>query len=164
MVNPSSRALMVSFALVGLLIVSCDRKRTEGTAGPAPSPAANNRAGLVVVFGDGSVQTKCVPFSQASITGYELVQRSKIPFTAEFFAGQKSYAICSFEKEGCQSPGQKCFCQQNFWSYWLLQTTGWTSSMKGISLTTVKNGDVQGFRWGNGSAAPPPTSFKDICH
>jgi hypothetical protein len=163
----ATRSLLAVIALASLWSLGCRQTPESGQAGAAPTPstsAASHRAGLVVVRGDGSVEKKCVTFGASSITGYQLVQLSAIPSTAEFYASQKSYAMCSFRAEGCKFPDQKCFCQPNFWSYWLLRPKGWESSSAGVSLTTVTNGVVQGFRWGNGSVAPPPTSFKDICH
>jgi hypothetical protein len=175
MVNLSSRSshsrrinllapiTLFSVTLACLFYLGCNPQPEAPPVSSSPA-AAKNHAGLVVVYGNGSVETKCVSFAEPQITGYQLVERSSFPFTAEFYASQKSYAMCSFKSEGCTYPSQKCFCQPSFWSYWILKPVGWQSSSQGVSLTSVKNGDVQGFRWGNGSAAPPPTSFESICH
>ena len=46
----------------------------------------SNRAGLVVRFGDGSLTTRCVEFSESTISGYDLLTRSGLNIVAAFDA------------------------------------------------------------------------------
>ena len=52
-------------------------------ASAARAQGGDHRAGLVIRFGDGSVQTQCVSFGESSITGEELLQRSGLPRSHE---------------------------------------------------------------------------------
>ena len=53
-----------------------------------------NRAALVVRAGDGSVQTKCVSFSEAAISGEELLKRSGMTVVMNHNSGLGG-AVCS---------------------------------------------------------------------
>src|SRR5689334_6161347 len=92
--SSSARTALVLLTLAGLWSLACERSQPEKASAPPTGAAHRNRAGLVVVHGNGSVETKCVGFNEPSIAGYQLVERSTIPFTAEFYASQKSYAMC----------------------------------------------------------------------
>lgn len=128
------------------------------------------RAGLVIVHGDGSVMTRCVSFDPPSLSGAELLVRSGIDLAME--AGAMGAAICRINGEGCNFPQEACFCQCEgtpcrYWSYWRLQEGAWVYSNLGAGNTTVRNGDVEGWRWGIGTAQtaepPPLLTFEDIC-
>lgn len=80
--------------------------------------------------------------------------------------------ICRLDGEGCAYPQESCFCQCEgspcvYWSYWRLGGEGWTYSNLGAGNATVRAGDVDGWRWGEGSVdraeAPPSLTFADIC-
>ncbi|QLQ05745.1 MAG: hypothetical protein HZY76_06455 [Anaerolineae bacterium] len=68
--------------------------------------------GLVVQFGDGSVQTYCIQFTAPSITGYDLLQATdnlQVIYDATstgFGAG-----VCKINNDGCNFPLDDCFCQ-----------------------------------------------------
>lgn len=130
-----------------------------------------NQAGLVVVFGDGRVERKCVSFAEDTITGYELLQRSGLPLSVE--AGAIGPTVCSIGKEGCSFPAESCFCRCQsspcvYWSYWRLESDGsWRYQSLGAGNTKVRNGDVEGWRWAAGTTQdaeePPAVSYADIC-
>ncbi len=133
-----------------------------------------NRAGLVVQFGDGSVQTYCIPFTSPSITGYDLLQASGnlqvIYDTANSGLGA---GVCKINNDGCDFPLQDCFCQCQgvnckYWSYFHLDATNtFVYSQVGASSHTLQNGSVDGWRWGTGdltTAPPPPVyTFDQLC-
>lgn len=133
-----------------------------------------NRAGLVVQFGDGSVQTYCIQFSSPSITGYDLLQATGnlqvIYDTANSGLGA---GVCKINNDGCNFPLQDCFCQCQgvncvYWSYFHLGTDNqWDYSQAGASSHTLQNGNVDGWRWGTGdltTAPPPPVyTFDQLC-
>ncbi len=130
-----------------------------------------NEAGLVVVFGDGRVERQCVTFAEESISGYDLLQRSGLPFSVE--AGAIGPTVCSIDKEGCSFPAESCFCRCQgspciYWSYWRLEDVGtWRYQSLGAGNTQVRNGDVEGWHWAAGTTQkaeePPVVSFADIC-
>jgi len=131
-----------------------------------------NRAGLVVSFGDGQVVTRCVEFSEPTISGADLLQRSGLSIILDP-QSMMGAAICKIEDVGCDFPGQDCFCQCQgaeciYWSYWHLQPDGsWEYSQLGASGWQVQPGSVDGWNWAPGEighAQPPPVySFEQIC-
>ena len=136
-------------------------------------PAAaqeDHRAGLVIVHSDGSLTTQCVAFAEESIRGAELLARSGLDLAVE--ASSMGATICRLDGEGCDFPAETCFCQCQgspcvYWSYWRLTDGAWVYSNAGAGNTMVRDGAVEGWRWGLGTvdaAAPPPDiTFADIC-
>ena len=130
-----------------------------------------NRAGLVVVFGDGRVEQQCVAFAEDGISGYDLLQRSGLPLNVE--AGAIGPTVCSIGKEGCSYPQESCFCRCQgspcvYWSYWRLQGDGtWRYQSLGAGNIEVRAGDVEGWHWAGGTTNnaedPPAVTFADVC-
>lgn len=136
---------------------------------PQTLAQGENRVALVVDYGDGLVQTSCIDFTEESLTGYEVLQRSNLPLTVGVDGAGTS--ICAIGDVGC--PASDCFCQCTggadcvFWSYWHGTADSWQFSSLGANNYVVHDGDVEGWRWGNGStqtADPPPFyAFDDVC-
>ncbi|MCS6826725.1 MAG: hypothetical protein NZ553_08945 [Caldilinea sp.] len=129
-----------------------------------------NRAGLVIVHGDGGVLTQCIAFAAPSLSGAELLMRSGLDLAME--AGATGVAICRIDGEGCNFPQESCFCRCEsspclYWSYWRLKGDEWVYSNRGAGNTTVHHGDVEGWRWGASAGEtaepPPPMTFEQIC-
>ncbi len=131
-----------------------------------------NKVGLVVVRGSGEVIQQCVEFSDDEISGYELLERSGLDFNADVGSGLGA-AVCRIDNEGCTYPEEDCFCQCQgtpcvFWIYWHLVDGDWQFSQLGAASHNLKDGDVDGWIWGEGSpqsggVRPPPASFEEIC-
>jgi hypothetical protein len=132
-----------------------------------------NRAGLIVQMADGSVITRCVSFSEDSLTGYELLRRAKLPLAVE--VGGMGPAVCKIGNTGCNYPQQSCFCQCNtldasctYWSYAQIKDGAWRVSPLGAAGSKVINGNVDGWRWGKGDGTtgelPPALAFDQICN
>ena len=119
------------------------------------------RAGLVVQYSDGSVVTRCVTFSESSITGNDLLNRSGLSVISSY--GSMGATVCKIGNDGCSA--DDCFCQSpaNYWSYWYLKDGSWQYSSLGASSRNVQSGDVEGWRWGSGSTAPALYTFSQIC-
>ena len=135
-----------------------------------PSPAlaqegGTNRAGLIVVHGDGRVLTRCVTFTEERISGLALLQRSGLAMDAN--TGPMGSAICTINGEGCPAKDCFCKCKSNpctYWNYFHRNPDGsWVYSGMGAAMWTVGNGDVEGWVWGDGSASPPNLTFEAIC-
>ena len=62
--------------------------------------AATHRAGLVVRFGDGSVVTRCVSFSEPSLTGAELLTRSGLSVVLDL-SSSLGAGVCKIGNQGC---------------------------------------------------------------
>jgi hypothetical protein len=120
-----------------------------------------NRAGLVVQFGDGSLETRCVEFSEASISGLELLERSGMPVLAAYDPSMGAM-VCKIQDEGC--PVDDCLCESppDYWSYWHLQGGSWVYSPAGSSTFQVTDGVVEGWSWGPG-LPPPLMTINEIC-
>ena len=142
----------------------------------AGGPDGENRAALVVRYEDGSVETKCVSFSEPEITGEELLQRSGLTVVMDYNA-LAGGAVCSIK--GLRSPAaaggcsvQDCFCRCQgsdcqYWAYFHWVDGGWQYSQLGASSYQVKNGSLEGWSWGPGNfssgTAPPVVKFEDVC-
>jgi hypothetical protein len=136
-----------------------------------------NRAALVVRYENGSVETKCVAFSEPEITGEELLQRSGLTVVMDYNA-LSGGAVCSIE--GLQRPApssggcsvQDCFCHCQgadcqYWAYYHWVDGGWQYSQLGASSYRVKNGSLEGWSWGPGDFSsgtePPVVKFEEVC-
>ena len=136
----------------------------------APSGASDaNQVAVVVDFGDGHIATRCVGFSEDSISGFEALSRTGLPVETDFQSG--GAAICRLDGQGC--PPEDCFCSCRgggdckYWSYWHLKNGAWNYSAAGSALYQLRDGDIDGWVWGLGSvtqASPPPViPFGEIC-
>ncbi len=114
----------------------------------------------MITHGDGSSRVLEVGFDAESIDGEELFERSGSSFTARYFTRPGGWALCSVDGEGCSYPDERCLCQSSYWSQWRwdAEAAEWVSLSEGILGRTVRDGDVWGVVWGDGSAAPsrPP--------
>ncbi len=146
---------------------------------PTPQVSAQtpNRAGIVVNYGGGRVEAQCVSFTEASISGYRLLDLSSFDLSIQVFPG-KGEAVCRIGGNagmGCSYPQQSCFCQCEsatclYWSYWQQSGGDWIYSGTGSSTTTVQNGSVDGWSWSAGQlnqsadSKPPLYTFDQICN
>jgi hypothetical protein len=131
-----------------------------------------HRAGVVVQFSDSSITTRCVTFNEDSISGYDLLRRSRLPIAVEF--GSMGAGVCKIGNEGCAYPSQPCFCQCQtlgagctYWVYSQLRDGAWTISGLGAGARQVRDGDVDGWAWGKGDGnsgiVPVSVTLDQIC-
>lgn len=130
-----------------------------------------NKAGLVISFGD-EVMTQCVEFTEAQISGYDLLRQAGLNINADISSGLGA-AVCRIGEQGCDYPAEDCFCACQgepciFWSYWNLVDKEWIFSGFGATSNPVSDGQVQGWAWGEGSPGgvgvkPPLHTFDQIC-
>jgi hypothetical protein len=139
---------------------------------PGPAFAEGpNQAALVVQFGDGRIETRCVSFEGEAITGADLLTRSGLDLVVDASSGM-GIIICRIEGEGCAYPAEPCFCQCMgggacaYWNYFYRDpgATAWAYSPQGAILRRVKPGSVEGWVWGDGHTAPGDgLTFEAIC-
>jgi hypothetical protein len=138
-------------------------------AAAAGAQGGDNRAALVVRYEDGTVETKCVAFSETAISGEELLQRSGLTAVMDYNA-LAGGAVCSIQGVGCSV--QDCFCRCQgadcqYWAYYHWVDGGWQYSQLGASSFQVKNGALEGWSWGPGnfSSGTEPTvvRFEEVC-
>ncbi len=132
-----------------------------GYASPIIRAQQSHQVGLVVRFGDGTLETRCISFTEDQISGYEVLQRSGLNVVASFDSGMGA-GVCKIENEGC--PQESCLtCRApKYWSYWHLSGGAWTYGNVGASSYTVGDGDVEGWSWGTGDP-PDLVPFDQIC-
>ena len=126
---------------------------------------APHRAGLIIRFGDGSVITRCVSFSEASITGIELLTRAGLSIRVDT-SSSIGAGVCKVNSQGCDA-GKSCFCQCEgstcaYWQYFHLQSGAWKYSNLGAAVYQISNGAVEGWAWGN-NVAPPVITLDQVC-
>jgi hypothetical protein len=123
-------------------------------------PPAFQRAALVVQNGDGTLLTACVAFTEESITGFELLNRSGLE-VATVTDPSLGTAVCSIGAEGC--PSTDCFCSTpKYWSYWQPGDGDWAYAVIGSQQSVVKNGAIEAWSWGEGMP-PALLTFPQVC-
>ena len=164
-----SAAMAALWALVLLVAVE-----------PGVRAQAPNRAGIVIDYGNGLVDARCValPDGREAISGFELLdelrRQTGLSVSIEPFPG-KGNAVCRIGDTGCTTPQENCFCkcmssECKYWSYWQQAGGVWEYSVIGSSSTEVRNGSVDGWSWSEGvigqhaENAPRLLTFDEICN
>jgi hypothetical protein len=134
-------------------------------AQPAPQ-----RAGLVVQYADGTVETHCVRFSEPQITGLALLERAEVPIVTQ--GSPLGAAVCKIGPDGCAFPSEPCFCAQDgmravYWALHVRDGDAWTYANLGAANVAVTDGTIHGWAWGTGDssvgAQPPLIDLATIC-
>lgn len=130
-------------ALLGLLCVSILIFSSASSAAQG-----QNSATIIIRFDNDRLVTKQVNFSENSISGLEALRRTG--FSLEEQAG----AVCKVDRTGC--PSSDCFCQAKdlnkplqYWGYYAWDGQKWTYAEQGAAQTSVTNGSIQGWSWGD---------------
>jgi hypothetical protein len=130
-----------------------------------------NRAGLVIVLGDGQVETRCVSLEGEEITGADLLARADLEAVLDPSSGM-GITVCQIEGVGCAFPAEPCFCQCmgggecTYWNYFYRDPgdTEWLYSALGAALRKVRSGSVEAWVWGDGQSAPDgDLTFDAVC-
>jgi hypothetical protein len=163
----TAEGLLFLGSMLALLLLSVDPTGEVLAQG-------GDKVGLVVKFGDGSVFTDCIGYTGPGMTGEDVLDASGLPVVKDTSYGLGA-AICKIWQDGCDYPGEHCFCQCEgadceYWAYYHLdqQAGEWVYSGMGASWNTVQAGDVEGWAWGNGevgdsAVAPPLMTFEELC-
>lgn len=132
----------------------------ELVATTAVAAAAPNHAAVIVDTGQ-TVKKVCVTFDEEAISGAEALRRANVDAVFASY-GDKGDGVCAICGVGC--PAGDCFCDRSrFWAYHRAAPGGaYAYSRAGASSTTVRDGDVEGWRWGTGTA-PPYASVGEVC-
>jgi hypothetical protein len=160
----SSKSRTRVSAIVGLLVVLA-----AGIVRPELRAQETSRVALVLQHGDGSVITRCVEFTESEISGLDILNRAGLSVVADFSSGSGA-RVCKIDGEGC--PASDCWCECAgspcvYWVYHHLVGGAWVYSDVGASAHKVRDGDVEGWAWGEGSpqggVQPPAIPFDQIC-
>ncbi len=121
---------------------------------------ARYKAGLVIFYGNDTLFTTCISFTESSINGLDLLERSGLDVQTATNPNQGT-AVCKIGEVG--SPSSDCFGgMPNYWSFWQMGTDGWEYSVKGADLSPVTDGVVNAWSWGTGNT-PALITFANIC-
>ncbi|HEX8684549.1 MAG TPA: hypothetical protein VF707_19685 [Ardenticatenaceae bacterium] len=145
-------------------------------AGPAQAALqSEQRAGLLVSFGDGPPEKYCVDLgADGQASGEEVLREAGLPVRADY-SSSFGAGVCQIRDVGCSFPAQSCFCQCTlnpgepcrYWGYSHLFGGDWQVSNVGASSYTVRAGGVEGWAWGEATigdvAEPPAIPFNEIC-
>lgn len=139
---------------------------------PVPARADEaNQAGLVIQFGDGRVEARCVAFEEDEILGADLLARSGLGVVVDTSSGM-GVTVCRIEGEGCDYPVDACFCQCGgggecaYWNYFYRDPseTQWTYSPLGAGLHKVQPGSIEAWAWGDDNTPPGDKwTFEAVC-
>lgn len=135
-----------------------------GFLDPRPSVASaggNDHRAAVVIDNGSSVRRVCIRFS-GTLTGIEALQRAAGATLASF--GGLGHAVCAIDGLGCPADQSCLTCRQpKYWAYSRAPagSGGFTVSGTGAGASTVRDGDVEGWRWGGGT--PPRTTVGAVC-
>lgn len=131
-----------------------------------------NRAAIVVVFASGTTFQKCVEFTGDEISGLSMLEDTGLDLVVDA-SNLIGVAVCKIRTNGCDFPGESCFCKCQggpckYWSYWSGDASGkWTYASMGTANRMLRNGDIDGWVWGVGTisnASPPPAiTFEQVC-
>jgi hypothetical protein len=147
------------------LVISIILALAAPGVGRAQSP---DRAGLVLQYPDGRVETACVELGGGRFTGLDLLDRAGLAVNVDYSTGLGG-TVCKIGETGCDAPGQPCFCQCLgtpcfYWNYWTLADGRWSYSPLGAGSRFLQDGDVDGWVWGQGKEPPEPMPFEEICN
>lgn len=155
---------------VAVLVLALTIAMAAGLSPPRVGAQQTNRVGLIVDFGDQYI-TRCVEFSESEITGYDVLRRAGLDVVV-MASGGMGVAVCDINNtSGC--PASNCFCKCQgspcvYWAYQHLVNGSWQYSQLGASSSKARNGDIEGWAWGEGAlnssgAQPPVIPFDQIC-
>ena len=131
-----------------------------GLRGGCAQASTAHHAALVVEHsaggghGAGPVITVCVAFTEDSITGAQLLDRSGV----QYGSGYSGQAVCQVDHEPAQYPPSCLTASAPYWAMFVSRGGGsWVYSSTGFSSQTFRDGDAEGFRYeGQGDKTCPP--------
>jgi hypothetical protein len=122
--------------------------------------SAVHRAGLAVFSGGDELSTQCISFTESSISGLDLLERSGLQVQTATDPNQGT-AVCKIGDVG--EPSSNCFGgMPNYWVYWQLGPDGWEYAVTGANQSKVVDGAVNAWSWGTGNP-PALLTFQNIC-
>jgi hypothetical protein len=144
----ASLPLVAAFTVVGV------GARVGPVGGECAQASSAHHAALVVEHGNGAVIRVCVSFSEAQITGEELLRRSGIEYSTQPYGGNGD-AVCQVDNE--PAGYTNCFQDGKFWALFVSRSDGaWAYSSHGVSTAEFGDGDGEGLRYQSQSGSSPP--------
>ena len=133
-------------------------------------PVRGDAAGLVVQYGDGRVETRCIQFEEESISGADLLAKSGLDVAIDASSGL-GITVCQIAGQGCDYPAERCFCQCSgtgscaYWNYFYRDPdqAGWVYAALGALRHQAQPGSVEAWVWGNGQTPAADLTFEAVC-
>ncbi len=148
------------FLFSALCVSAVQAARADGEAG-------------VVIDEDGQVRTYCVAFEGESISGDDLLTAAGISY--EDLGTGAGSVLCALDGVGCfnASSYDTCWCEFDdggvYWAFFTREHgSGWVYSARAFDRVDASDGDLHGWKWGEGgpSSAPQPSdaiTFESVC-
>lgn len=125
---------------------------------------SENRAAVIIDTGNGAPKTACISFQGDSISGAEALELANAQPVFQTFGGV-GRAVCALCGVGCP-PDDSCLtcAGSTFWNYYQSKwgSASFTLSGIGAGASRVRDGDVEGWKFGAGQK-PPYLSYNTIC-
>jgi hypothetical protein len=162
-VRPSVRGLVRIAAVVPVLaslVVAGSAAKVGPSVGGCAQAAALHHAALVVDDPGAATVTRCVAFTEDSITGAQLLARSGVEY-ATAYSGQ---AVCQINNQPGQYPPTCWTSSSPYWAFYVSRGGGsWTFSNLGFTSQTFRDGDAEGFRYEGQNDYTAPPSPAGVC-
>ncbi|HEX4580044.1 MAG TPA: hypothetical protein VH498_08595 [Candidatus Dormibacteraeota bacterium] len=157
------RLAVASLPVVAAFTVAGVTSRIGPVVGGCAQASSAHHAALVVEHGDGATTKVCVSFSDAQITGEQLLNLSGVSYNTVDY-GSYGKAVCQIEGEPATYPPGCWTASSPYWAMFVSRGGGsWQSSSLGISSQTFRDGDAEGFRYESQSDSSAPTSPAGVC-
>jgi hypothetical protein len=122
-------------------------------AARADDPGSPAHGHVIVQFGDRDLAARAIAFA-APASGLQALELSGLEvITSSTDSGP---VVCSIEGVGC--PADNCFCDPDrFWNYNYWDGAAWQGYPVGAGESTLNDGAIEGWRWGEWGSAMWPT-------
>lgn len=151
---------------IGLALLAGGAWPVAGVA--APACAGDGPTAALVVDTGSRVVAYCVSLDAPSVTGLHLIELAHDQHGLDYRFGLGGAAVCRLAGAGVNV--DDCFAEYpTYWGYWVDDGAGgWDWSSQGAGDVRVRDGDLQGWVWGEGDTgethdAPPATVVEDVC-
>lgn len=153
------RLWVASATLAAILFFSACGGSGAGQAAAPPAScsdvSAPHSATVVVTHSSGTTHQRCVGFSSTTISGTQLMQKSKFEFATQTFSYGK--AACAVDNQ----PRHFTQCLPKTGDYWALYVLApgshaWQTAQTGYTATSIKPGGALGWRYESQTATPAP--------
>jgi hypothetical protein len=153
------RIVAVVPVLASLMVAASATKAGLSVAGCAQAATVHHAA--LVVDNPGAITvTRCVAFTEDSITGDQLLARSGVEY-ATAYSGQ---AVCQINNQPAQYPATCWTSSSPYWAFYVSRGGGsWAFSNLGFASQTFRDGDAEGFRYEGQSDYSVPPSPAGVC-
>ena len=154
------RRSLVGGALALMMVTACGAlptcSSTTSNKGPCTNAAVAHHAYVVVQHLSGAWIEGCVGFSETSIDGQTLMDRSGIEYKAQSVTSGK--VVCHVDREPSQFT--ECFPQNRpYWALFFEANGHWSAAPGGFTDVHLKDREAMGWHYvqaGDPSPSPPP--------